>query len=382
MGRIDGYIIRQVGLAVVYGTVGLTFVIWLTQSLRFIEYIVSRGLPVLDFVALVALMIPTFLAIVLPFALFFSVLFIYNKLTADAELVVCRAVGFSQLGLARPAVILGALVSGICYILALWLMPLSFTSFKDWQYRIRNDYSAVVLQEGVFSEVVDGITVYIRARGPNGELLGPMIHDNRDPRKPVTVLAESGALVSGQNGPSIVMVRGNRQQVERDTGKLSMLYFDQWSIELTSDRDGPAPELRFRDANERFLHELFFPETPKVMASHGDSFRAEGHQRLVGPLYPLLFVLLAMAALLCGEFNRRGQVRRVIVAAACVMAVQGVGLGLHNLAAKVPMVIPLMYANVLVPGGLCIYLLMGGRILPRRRRATPDLGASAAAPAE
>lgn len=370
MGQIDRYIIRQVGLAVLYGTIGLTFVIWLTQSLRFIEYIVSRGLPVLDFISLVGLMIPTFLAIVLPFALFFSVLFIYNKLTADAELVVCRAVGYSQLGLARPVVMLGLVISGICYLLALWLMPLSFTNFKDWQYRIRNDYSAVVLQEGVFSEVVNGITIYIRARGPNGELLGPMIHDSRDPRKPVTVLAESGALVAGATGPSIVMVRGNRQQVERDTGKLSMLYFDQWSIELTSERDGPAPELRFRDANERFLGELLFPETPKVMASHGASFRAEGHQRLVGPAYPLLFVLLATAALLCGDYSRRGQVRRVIVAAGSVMLVQGIGLGLHNLASKVPLVIPLMYANVLLPGGVCLYLLMGGR-LRRRRRSPP-----------
>ena len=39
---------------------------------------------------------------------------------------------------------------------------------------------------------------------------------------------------------------------------------------------------------------------------------AEGHQRLVSPLYTIVFVLIGMAALLAGEFNRRGQTLRVL----------------------------------------------------------------------
>src|SRR3546814_6353737 len=88
MPWISRYILGQLAMATVFVTVALTFAIWLTQSLRLIDYIVNRGLPASTFLTFVGLLLPSFLGVVLPVATFVAILFVYHKLAMDSELVV------------------------------------------------------------------------------------------------------------------------------------------------------------------------------------------------------------------------------------------------------------------------------------------------------
>ena len=45
MDGITKYVLRQVGGVMFFVTLCLTLAIWLTQSLRFVDLIVNRGLP-------------------------------------------------------------------------------------------------------------------------------------------------------------------------------------------------------------------------------------------------------------------------------------------------------------------------------------------------
>lgn len=366
MQAITRYIFNQLLTATVMVTVCLTFAVWLTQSLRLIDYIVNRGLPATTFFSFVGLLLPSFLGVVLPVSTFCAVIFVYHKLITDSELVVLRAVGLSQLQLARPALILAGLVTVAVYSITLYFLPVSYRAFKELQYQIRNDYSAVLLQEGVFNTVSDGITVYVRERTADGELRGILVHDSRDPGKPVTMLAERGALVRSDTGPRVVMVNGNRQQVEEDSGNLAMLYFDRYTVELT--RFQETVNSRWREPRERFLPELLNPAATADDKQYRNELVAEGHQRLVAPLYSLAFILVGLAGLLSGEFNRRGQVRRVLVAILCVAVLEGASLAVHDLASRWVQAIPGMYATVLLPIAAALTVLIRN---PRRRQAAP-----------
>ena len=72
--------------------------IWLTQSLRFVELVVNRGLSLRVFLQLTGLLIPNFVAVILPITTFVVVQFIYQRLAGDRELTVMRAAGLSPLG--------------------------------------------------------------------------------------------------------------------------------------------------------------------------------------------------------------------------------------------------------------------------------------------
>ena len=232
MPWITRYILGQLVSATLFITVGLTFAIWLTQSLRLIDYIVNRGLEAATFLTFIGLLLPSFLGIVLPISAFVAALFVYYKLTMDSEMVVMRAAGLSQLQLARPAIILGVIVTLAVYSISLYFLPASYRTFKDLQNAFRSDFSTVLLQEGVFTALSDDITVYVRERSSDGELRGILVHDNRDPKKAVTMMAERGALVPSEEGPRVVMENGNRQEVEPTTGRFSLLYFDRYTVEF------------------------------------------------------------------------------------------------------------------------------------------------------
>src|SRR5690606_33110333 len=135
-------------------TFTLTGIIWLTQSLRFIDFIVNRGLGLASFVYLSSLLLPFLLSIIMPVALYSAILFVYNKLIMDSELVVLKSVGVSRFGLAKPALIIGGGVMLFSYFISLYLLPASYREFKDMQMYIRNTYASVLLQEGVFNSPV------------------------------------------------------------------------------------------------------------------------------------------------------------------------------------------------------------------------------------
>ena len=63
---IDRYILRQLLIALIATTGGLAALIWLTQSLRFVSLVVERGLSLKVFLQLTGLLIPSFVAVILP----------------------------------------------------------------------------------------------------------------------------------------------------------------------------------------------------------------------------------------------------------------------------------------------------------------------------
>ena len=133
-------------------------------------------------------------------------------------------------------------------------MPASLTSFREFQWEIRNRMAAFLLQEGVFTQVSDDLTVYVRSRDPDGTLRGILVDDGRDKAAHATILAESGRLTEGPNGPRVLLVNGSRQEIDHQTGRFNVLTFGQNEIDLTDNqgahRRAPARhERRCRSAS-------------------------------------------------------------------------------------------------------------------------------------
>ena len=251
MSGFTRYILRQLFVGMILVSAGLTCIIWLSQSLRFVEMIVNRGLTAGTFLYLTMLLLPNFLSIILPIALFTIIVFIYAKMIADRELVVMRAAGLSQFAIAKPALLMALMVMCLSYSLNLYLLPESYRMFRELQWDIRYNYSHVLLKEGAFNQISQGITVYVRERSSDGQLHGILVHDQRTPEKPFTLMAERGAMVDTKEGARVVMYTGNRQEIDTTNNKLSILYFDRYVFDLAG---GVGGEPAFSRAS-RTLHE-------------------------------------------------------------------------------------------------------------------------------
>jgi lipopolysaccharide export system permease protein len=359
MAKLDRYILRQCFGVMIFVTAALSAAIWLAQSLRLIDLIVNRGLSIDVFLSLAVLILPRFLDIVLPIGVFIAVLFTFNRLTAESELVVMRSAGLSHLSLARPVLMLAGIAFLILMSLSVYFLPASNRAFKDLQFEIRNRFVSSLVQEGTFTTISDKLTIYVRSRNDRGEVIGLLINDSRNPQRQVTIVAERGAFVDSPAGSRIVMVNGNRQEFDAETRKLSLLTFDSYTLDLDAVHD--APVIRFREAQERFLDELFSPpEDADISLRQG--FLVEGHQRLLVPLSAFSFALIPLACLLPGELNRRGQLKRILLAIGIAFLFELLDLGVNNIATRYSATIPMMYVVDLLPLVLGFGILLYGGI--------------------
>ncbi len=368
MTRLNRYILRQCFGVMIFVTAALSAAIWLAQSLRLIDLIVNRGLSIDVFLYLAALILPRFLDIVLPIGVFIAVLFTFNRLTAESELVVMRSSGLSHVALAKPVLMLAGIAFLVLMSLSVYFLPASNRAFKDLQFEIRNRFVLSLIQEGTFTTISDKLTIYVRSRDDRGEVAGLLINDSRNPQRQVTIVAERGAFVDSPAGSRIVMVNGNRQQFDTETRKLSLLTFESYTLDLDTLHD--APVVRFREPQERFMDELFFP--PKdVDGSLRQGFVVEAHQRILVPLSAFSFSLIPLACLLPGELNRRGQLKRVLLAIGLAFLFELADLGVNNIASRSGAAIPLMYVAELLPLVLGFGILLHGGIRLGFRRPAP-----------
>lgn len=357
MRGIDRYILRQLVVGMVLVTLGLTAILWLTQSLRFVELTVSKGASIAEFLQLTLLVVPNFLTVILPVSVFAVVLFIYDRLTADRELVVLRAVGVSHLQLARPALYLATGCAAFGFILNLWLIPLSVSAFHTLQWQLRSSATGVLIQEGAFTQIGTGLTVYVKSRLPDGELLGIIVDDRRNPQQPVTLMAERGSLARTADGtPEVVMFNGTRQQVTKGSDRLSLLHFDNYAMEFS---EGASNErVEGRDPREQTMEQLFAADEATMPIALYRQFRVEAYQRIASPLYDFTFALIAAACLLAGHFNRRGQLDRIAIGVGLMVVVQAMALGISDLAARNLALLPLIYIGPIVPAVAGAWVLL------------------------
>src|SRR3989339_85805 len=186
---LDNYIIRNLSLALLFVTLSLAGVVFLSQSLRFLEMVMESGASSLSFWILTMLALPRFFEIILPIALMVAVVFVYNRMMLDSELIVMRGAGFSPMMMARPALNLSLVIMIFLWWVTCWLAPVSLRQMQEMRQEIKAQYSSLVFREGVFNTVGDDLTIYVSDRTSEGDLHGLMIHDSRkENRNPVTII--------------------------------------------------------------------------------------------------------------------------------------------------------------------------------------------------
>ena len=352
---IDRYLLRQLGLALLVVTLGLVSLIWLTQSLRFVELVVNRGLSFTVFLKLTVLLIPGFVAVILPITCFVVVQFVYQRLSGDRELTVMRAAGLSDWALARPALGVGGIAVALGLLLNIWLVPASMTRFREFQFEIRNRLAAFLLQEGVFTPVSDDLMVYVRSRDSEGTLHGILVDDARQPAHRATILAETGRLMEGAAGPRVLLQNGSRQELDAQTGRLNILTFRQNTIDLAlPDR---SETQRLRDIGEMGLDELLHPIPGTYYERDVPRMWIEVNKRLSAPLATLSYVMVALMAVLGGSFRRHGGMLRPLVSIGVVVVLVALGLALDSLAVRQFGLVPLIWLRAMLPGLVCAGVL-------------------------
>jgi lipopolysaccharide export system permease protein len=340
------YMFRQVTNAFLVILLTLTTVVWLATALKELNLITSQGQGILLFFQMTLLSLPSLVALIAPNAVLMAALYTLDRMNGDSELIVMTASGAPVWRIGAPLLVLGAIVSVVILLANLFVTPASMRALRSFITQVRADLISQVLQPGRFSSPETGLTFHIRDRSLNGDLLGLLVQDERDPKQVMSYLAEKGRIISNDDGSYLVMFDGyvHRYNAE-DTGKgVQIVAFDQNMLDISefSPKDDDDKELRPR---ERYMSDLISPgPNDKVAKANYGQLRSELHERLSTPLYPLVFVVIAIALLGHARTTRESRWGQILTAFGIALGLRVAGLTAGNLVALNAWAVVLVYA--------------------------------------
>ena len=348
------YLARQILVATLLITALFVVIAVLWSALPLLSSL-SKGMGLDVFLWLIVLAMPRLLPVLLPLSACLAVIFAYYRAQLDSELVVMRATGVSNMTLARPGLWVAMILTIANAMMAFYLGPMAFRAFKEAQFFERHNLAALAIQPGKFNAIRKNTMFYVRERSGDSALYGILFQDERDPKKSQTWMARIGKLTTNANGPRLILQDGNLQEINRKTGRATVLYFEQYTLDLSSlARDINE---RWKKPEERGTVELFTTTAADLDDKQLRRLRAEGHYRVVSSLFSASVILVAMAAMLIGPFSRRGQFWRVGLAFGSSAAVLLGAFLLRSILAREPAAAPAIYAIVALPGLIALGLL-------------------------
>ena len=337
----------------------LFLVLWFSQSIRFIELVINRGLPFYTVLILSLQWLPSLLVILLPVSQFITVLVVLQRLIGDHEWVIWNAVGVTPAALLKPFVIFGCMGSLLLGLSNLYLLPVSYNSFRDYQTRLRD--SVLTLQEGTFTNALPNVTVFVRQQIGSNQFNGLLVQDTRNALENDTIYAASGEILRTKDGVVLRVFHGTRQAFKPQTGELSLLSFEEYQLNLTANLAGGSANAEPKEAQTEAQKEAKGQSTAYLLLAKADhlkaallrSYRAEAHQRIVGSLFPLCLTLLAYLGMTQDLRTRVGRGKTLFQIGLAGTVFMAIGYGLTALNVRNNQFIWLSYGLVLATLMLC-----------------------------
>jgi lipopolysaccharide export system permease protein len=362
MSAFDRYIFRNVFGAFLLILISLTAVIWLTHALREIDLMTNQRQTILTFIGITGLLIPMLVLVIAPLALVVAVGHTLNRLNTDSEIVVMNASGMSPWRIFRPFLTTTLLVSFLVLLVSAYVAPAGLRELRDWATKVKADFVINIVQPGRFINIERGLTLHIRERRGDGQLPGIFIDDRRDPNERATSLAEYGEIVETGRGTFLVLINGSVQRMESGRPDPTIVKFERYAFDLSRFTGGP--KLGALGVRERDLWDVAFPDpndpTYKQVPTH---FRAELHDRLAAPIYPIAFTVLCFAIIGAPRTSRQSREVSIVMMIVAIGVLRLLGFACNVVAAQTVAAVYALWGSILLAFAAGLYAIARGTVL-------------------
>ena len=144
------------------------------------DELIGKGLDAWIILKLMVFASARLVNLALPLAVLVASIMSMGNLAERSEMTALKASGTSYLKMIRPLVLCMALISGG----ALWFSnrgwPAANIKFRTLLYSVTRQKPALNVREGVFYNGIEGFSIRVQTKHPDGRLEQVLIHDHRD----------------------------------------------------------------------------------------------------------------------------------------------------------------------------------------------------------
>lgn len=335
-----------------------TFMLLLNALFRLAELMVSRSVPAATALHLLALSLPNILVLTIPIGMLFAALITSARWAGDSELVAIQACGVRPTRIARPLMLLGAVLFAANLANYWLLVPSANRAIENLRRRLTLSVGLSMLQAREFMEDFQGYLLYVDKIEPgSGAWSGIVLFDVNNPLEEQIVLARSGRFLANpaEGSATLVLEDATTHLLQPDHPERYRQNVNR-SLEIYLRPRGLNPNVRIRpgppSTSSRELAER--ASAPDTKPEDRREAIYELHKRVSLPAATLVFVLVAFPL---GVRNRRG----------------GRGFGL-----TASVLVVMLYYVLLMAGE---YLAAAGKVPPAVGAWLPNLALGAVAAA-
>ncbi len=318
---LDRYLLRLLSGSLLMCLATVLIALLLERLLRLFDILAQNSHALPAVAKLIACLVPHYLGLALPAALFVALFLVISKLSAENELDAYLAGGLSIARLTRPFLAAAVLLSVLSIGLFGYLQPYTRYEYRVVLHAALNAGWDARLQAGTFIKPGRGYTLMADGVDVSGrQLTHVLVHRLVDGEDQITT-GESGALIQSPDGTELTLTLQGGDHLRREkNGEWLFARFDHLSSSTEFSPGAPLSDPRGRNERELTLDELFAHGSVDSVATTLPASKIAGELQarlariLSLPLLPLLAVPLGMSA-------KRGQRTGSLVFATILMLV-------------------------------------------------------------
>lgn len=336
-------------------------IVWTTQVLARIDLVTDSGQSALTFFEVASLIIPSIIPIVVPFAVVVAVAQTLSVMNSDSELVVINAAGASRMTVLKPIMLLAVAAAIFCLIVQNFVDPYARQRNRNLIANARADFLTLLIQEGTFRKIEDGLFVQIGKRFPGNKLGEIFVADSRQEGVDLVYYAKTGAVIDEGDDKALLMSDG---VVHRKVpgGEISIIRFTSYAFDLSAftpqigkvslmPKDQTTPYLLNPDPNDRI-----FQKSPNL-------YRTELAKRFSEWLYPITFALIALAVAGDARSHRESRIHPLITAVSIALLARWVGFFAEDKAKADRFYVYVMAATPIVVALIALWFIRAQRAM-------------------
>jgi lipopolysaccharide export system permease protein len=304
---VDRYVLRQLAKPLMTSIAIGLLVLLAERMVRLLDTTLGKKNSFGVVFEMLAYLVPHYLGVALPAALFLGLLFSFNKMSRDSEIDALLASGIGLHRIAQPVAILSLILGAFAVLIVGWMQPHTRYAYRAVVFDIQNVDVFYLAEEGIFMEAGTRTFILDKLDRSAGSFERIFLFDNRGAGGIETVTASSGKLIENPNAPIPVLrlENGHRLQIDR----MPSLAPDQEppkstvsNFEVADTPLGQVADKTFRprgvDERELTLPELIAQQDTPPKDTTKDQMRAELHKRIIAmltlPMLPFLAVPFAL----------------------------------------------------------------------------------------
>ncbi len=220
---------------------------------------------------------------------------------------------------------------------------------------------ALVIQEGTFRKIDDGLFLQVGERLPDNRLGGIFVADSREEGVNLVYYAKSGAIVQ-RGDEKVLMMNDGVIHRKTMTGDLSVIRFTSYAFDLSAFMSA-ASEVTLMPEDRTTQYLLNPDPNDKAFQQNPNEYRAELNQRFTEWTYSLVFALIALAVAGDARSHREARVHPLITAIGISLFVRWLGFFAAGKADTVPQYAYMVYGVPIVSAAIAIWFIVTSRTM-------------------